>query len=249
MASVAVTAKQTGRRLNKTYEPDDLCDPSIRACARRLSRYARRMFFRGEPFAVNGVLRRRFYVRQFKMWEYARGLACADITSGMRVFDFGGGATLPVFYLAEQGCEVVSVDINQRFINYTNDFARRHHVKLTGSSVNLCDQPPAPEWGSFDRVISFCVIEHVPQAMHARIMRTLASLLRPGGVFVLTFDYGHEAPSEWPIRSAADVERLVQASGLHVMGETFTAAQPVFALDKRHPTARFTMGSVFLTTT
>jgi SAM-dependent methyltransferase len=235
--------------LNKTYETDDLREPEARAMAGRLNRYARRLFLRNVPFAVNGVLRRRFYLRRFKMWEYARALAYAPAAPAMRVFDFGGGATLPLFFLAEQGCEVVSVDINRWFAEYTNDVAARRGLRLTASSRNLCHESPLPEWGTFDRIYSFCVIEHLPKEAQGPALRTLAGLLRPGGMLAFTFDYGAEAPSEWPIRTLEELAQLLDASGLRPMGNAaFHVADERHVIDKRHPEAPFTLGSLFLTT-
>jgi len=237
-----------GVSINKTYEDDDLLAPEVRETARRLSRYARRLFLRGIPFAVNGVLRRRFYVRKFKMWEYARGLAYAGIKPGMRILDFGGGATLPVFYLAELGCEVLSVDINQRFIDYTNAFASRRKIRLSASSRNLIESPVPPEWGQFDRILSFCVIEHLPKHAQIPMMKTLAGLLRSGGMLVITFDFGPTAPSEWPLRTLDDVHELIRGSGLRPIGNAdFHNAGRFFTIDKRFPSSPFTLGSLFLT--
>ncbi|MEW6324600.1 MAG: class I SAM-dependent methyltransferase [Nitrospirota bacterium] len=239
----------SGDPLNKTYEEADLLAPEVKASAAQLNRYARRLFWRGVPFAVNGVLRRRFYIRRHKMWEYARGLAYSRVAPPMRVLDFGGGATLPVFYLAEQGCDVTAVDINQPFTNYTNAVARRRHLRLSALSVNLVERPIPADFGTFDRILSFCVIEHLPKEAQQPMMKTLAGLLRPKGVMVVTFDFGPEAPSEWPIRSVKEVEELVQASGLRRLGnQDFLNANRFFVIDKRHPAARFTLGSLFLTT-
>jgi protein-L-isoaspartate O-methyltransferase len=234
--------------LNKTYEGEDLRPLEVRGMARQLSRYARRLFLRGIPFAVNGVLRRRFYVRKFKMWEYARGLAYAGIKPGMRILDFGGGATLPVFYLAEQGCDVMSVDINERFTEYTKAYAKRRGLRLSANSVNLVTTRVPPEWGTFDRILSFCVIEHLPKEAQAPMMNTLAGLLRPGGMLVITFDFGPQAPSEWPLRTLDDVNELIRASGLRPVGnKEFHNANRFFTIDKRFPDSPFTLGSLFLT--
>jgi SAM-dependent methyltransferase len=237
------------RLVNKTYAPADLEESIVRDQARSLSRYALKMFFRGVPFAVNGVLRRRLYVRKHKMWEYARGLAISQIKPPMRVLDFGGGATLPVLYLAELGCDVVSVDINQRFTDFANTFAMRHGLHLTGSAHDLVTLPAPEEWGAFDRIISFSVMEHLPRDAQSHMMKTLAGLLRPGGILVVTFDFGPQAPCEWALRTLQDVDRLVGASGLRLIGNTaFQSSDLFFTLDKRFPEASFTFGSLFLTT-
>ena len=241
--------RAAGLLLNKTYEEADFLEPDVDAMARKLRWYARRLFLRGIPFGVNGVIRRRFYIRRFKMWEYARGLAYSRIAPGMRVLDFGGGATLPVFYLAERGCEVMSVDINRQFVDATNALAARRGWKLSANLTNLCEAPAPPEWGTFDRVLSFCVIEHLPRAAQIPTMKKLAGLLRPGGIMVVTFDFGPDAPSEWPLRSREDVDELLRSTGLRPIGNaSFLPVERYFPLDKRHPHAKFTMGSLFLTT-
>src|SRR6266446_702525 len=84
--------------LNKTISPVDLKLPEVRAQSAKLRRFVWGMFFRREPLAVNGVLRRRWHIRWHKLWEYTRGLAYVPWRPGWRVLDFGGGATLPVFY-------------------------------------------------------------------------------------------------------------------------------------------------------
>jgi protein-L-isoaspartate O-methyltransferase len=233
---------------NTTCDLADLDKPAVREAARALTRCARRLFVRNTPFAVNGVLRRRFYVRRHKLWEYARGLAYGDVRPPMRVLDFGGGATLPVFYLAEQGCDVTTVDVNRRFVDYTNDYAARRGGRLMASSVDLCVEPAPSAWAPFDRILSFCVLEHLPAERQAGVMKTLAGLLRPGGIMALTFDFGRDAPSEWPLRTMADVEQVIAATGLTLLGNrTFHDTGQRFTLDKRHPEAKFTIGSLFLT--
>jgi SAM-dependent methyltransferase len=235
--------------INKTYEPADLDEPIVRNQARALSGYALKMGLRGAPFALNGVLRRRFYVRKHKMWEYARGLAISQIEPAMRVLDFGGGSTLPVFFLAELGCDVVSVDINQQFIDYANTFAARHGLHLTGSAHDLVTSPVPADWGTFDRIISFSVIEHLHKDAQVPMMKTLAGLLRPGGIMAVTFDFGPQAPSGWPLRTLQDVDLLAKESGLRMIGNTdFQSTNHFFTIDKRFPHAKFTFGSLFLTT-
>jgi len=235
--------------INKTYEPADLDERHVKTQARALSRYSLKMGLRRTPFAVNGVLRRRFYVRKHKMWEYARGLAISQIEPPMRVLDFGGGATLPVFFLAELGCDVVSVDINQHFTDYANTVAARRGLHLTGSAHDLVMSPAPAEWGTFDRIISFSVIEHLHRDAQSPLMKSLAGLLRPGGIMAVTFDFGSQAPSRWPLRTLQDVDRLVKESGLRLIGNTnFHSSDLFFTLDKRFPHAKFTFGSLFLTT-
>ena len=233
--------------LNKTISPADLKLPEVAGAARDLLRFGHRLWFNGVPFAVNGVLKRRWRIRWNKQWEYARGLAYGGFQPGLRVLDFGGGGTIPLFYLADRGCEVFSLDINASLTGHTTAIAQRMGWRLSGSTINLTEQPPLAAWGLFDRIVSFCVIEHVPKPLQRLALARLAGLLKAGGVFELTFDYSDTAPVAGAIRSVEEVRELVAATGLTLLGDgQFHDTGERFVLDKKYPTHRFTFGAVFL---
>lgn len=239
---------------SKTYCPADLAAPPVARVAGALRRFALRLGLTSVPLAVNGVLRQRFHVRRHKLWEYARGVAClqaavdASHPRAPRVLDFGGGATLPVFYLAQCGWDVLSLDIDASLAEATNHVAAaRPGWRLRGSTHDLTKLPAPEQWGLFEAVISFSVLEHLPRADRALALTRLAGLVRPGGVFVLTFDFGPEAPMANAVRSREEVEELVAATRLaYLGGGPFTDTGERFALDKRYPGRRFTFGSLFL---
>lgn len=246
---------------SKTLSLDDLRRPEIARVRRELRRFALRLGIAGTPFAVNGILRRRLWVRAHKMWEYARGVACVLAAapqqggdySPARVLDFGGGATLPVFFLADRGCNVLSLDIDTALTDFTNRVARERGWLLRGSTVDITATAMAAggqasnELGEFDAVISFSVLEHIPKHLQAVAVERLAQRLKPGGVFALTFDYGEDAPVEGAVRSEEEVARLVAATGLEFLdGAGFTDTGERFALDKRHAQRKFTFASLFL---
>ena len=167
-------------QINKTISPVDMGEPAVADAARALSRFGHRLWFRRVPFAVNGVLKSRWRIRWNKLWEYSRGLAYGGFQPGMRVLDFGGGATIPVLYLGSTGCEVLSLDVDERLAAHTNDVAGKTGWKMKGSTFDLTGNEPPAEWGKFDRVISFCVIEHIPKERQRIAITRLASLLKPG---------------------------------------------------------------------
>lgn len=238
---------QGGAPLNKTIGATDLEDEAVAAAARPLKRLARWMWWRGVPFAVNGALRRRFWIHWHKLWEYSRGLAYGGFQPGMRVLDFGGAATLPVFHLAREGCEVLTVDIDARLSDHAQATAAAHGWNLRSSTVDLTQGEPPAEWGAFDRVVSFCVIEHIRKDLQRRAVERLASLVKPGGLFELTFDFGEDAPVGGAIRTLDEVDELIAASGLQVVGNReFLDTGERFRLDKKYPRNRFTFGSLFL---
>jgi len=236
---------------SKTYSPADLKHPCVLPLARVLRRHAFWLGLQATPFAVNGILRRRFWVRSNKLWEYARGLSCilsaSQPAEALRVLDFGGAATTPIFFLASLGCDVLCLDIDTALSHWTNHVAKRHGWKLQASTHNLVASPALEDWGLFDAVISFSVLEHIPKAAQPLILERLARLLKPGGIFALTFDFGPEAPVNDAVRDLAEVERLVAATGLKYLdGKPLTDTGERFALDRRHPARRFTFASLFL---
>ena len=251
---------------SKTFSPRDLRAPGVSPWARALRRLAFRLGVEATPFAVNGILRRRFTVSRHKLWEYSRSAAAVLPTSGTkagadsgpgeeiappRILDFGGAATLPIFFFAARGCEVECLDVDEALTEYTNRVACDHGWHLHASTHNLVDSPAPAHWQLFDAVVSASVLEHIPKPSQGMVVRRLGALLRSGGVLALSFDYGDDAPQPGAIRDPAEVHRLVAASGLaYPLSEQdiqhFEDTGERFALDRRHPRNRFTFGSLFL---
>ena len=233
--------------VNKTIGREDVQRVEVAAAAGALRKSAHWLWFRRAHFAVNGVLKWRWRIKWNKLWEYSRGLAYGDFLPGQRVLDFGGGATIPLFHLAQNGCEVLSLDIDTKLAGHTNALAERFDWKLTGSTFDLTQRDAPEKWGAFDRVISFCVIEHIPKELQLKTLARLAGLLKPGGIFELTFDFGDDAPVRGAIRSPAEVNEMIAATKLTPLGDgKFHDPGERFAIDKKYPENRFTFGSLFL---
>lgn len=255
-----VTAGEFTCRTSKTLGWEDLWAAEVAPAYAELRRFAWRLGMSATPFAVNGILKRRWWVRRAKMWEYARGLACVvesgksksttetqRSTEEFKVIDFGGGATLPVFWLAERGAEVLCLDVDAALVAHTNRVAQQRGWKLQASPHDLTQNAPPGEWGQFDAVISFSVLEHIPYAQQEVAMARLAGLLRPCGVMAITFDFGSEAAQPYAVRDAQGVARLAQATGLQFLDERgFVDTGERFMLDKRHRTKRFTFASLMM---
>jgi SAM-dependent methyltransferase len=234
---------------SKTYSPADLSRHDVADAASRLRRFALRCWLRGEAIAINGFLRWRFWIRQAKLWEYARGVAFLEAVGARRVLDFGGGATPPVLYLAARGCEVLSLDIEPRLAEATTQFGRRHGWALRGSAHNLVNAPLAASLAGelpFDAAMSFSVFEHIPEPAQMIAMRRFGELLRPGGFVAMTIDFGADAPAEFAARDAAHIERLIAASGLEPVSGAFRDTGERFPIDRRQPEKHFTFASLFL---
>src|SRR5881296_3793943 len=122
--------------VNKTISLADLQRSEVVSPARALNQFGRHLWWKRVPYAVNGALRMRFkHIRWNKLWEYSRGLAYGQFQSGMRVLDFGGGATIPLFWLARNGCEVLSLDIDRKLADHTNRVGEQMKWPVRGSTV------------------------------------------------------------------------------------------------------------------
>ena len=233
--------------LSKTISPQDFFLPEVKEQVRALKKFAHQRFWRGDPFAVNGVSKRRWRIRWNKLWEYSRGLTYVPWQKDWKVLDFGGGATLPVYYLAAGGAEVWSFDIDKKLTTEAATLARKRNWPLRAMVQDLTQEPWVGAENSLDWVISFCVLEHLPRPYQLQVAKLLASYLKVGGYMSLTFDYGVDAPVEGAYRSPTEVDELVRMMGLeYIDGQGFHDTGERFVLDRKYPQAKFTFGSLFL---
>lgn len=120
------------------------------------------------------------------VWPRARWLErlLIQLSPGSTVLDLGCGSGDPVALRIAQEHHVTGVDISEAQI----DLARQsvpagQFIQGDLGSVNF---PPA----SFDAVVSFYTLEHLPRAEHAAILQRIASWLRPGGLLLLSLEAG-----------------------------------------------------------
>lgn len=242
--------------INTTLDYADLDRADVAPTARDLKKWMWKWLFSGAPLGVNGAVKRRWYVRWHKMWEYSRGLAYTGASGPVRrggpfkVLDVGGAMTMPVFYLASLGDSVTVLDINQPMTRQMNEIARAKKLKVDGRTTNLVtEDPSAAELGApggFDRVYCFCVIEHIPMPGQAIVARRMAALLKPGGQMCLTFDFGEHAPTEQPLYTLDHVRAIREAVGLPLMGGSdFVDNGSRFPLNRKYPDKQYTFGSMF----
>jgi ubiquinone/menaquinone biosynthesis C-methylase UbiE len=119
------------------------------------------------------------------------------------VLDLGCGAGVPVTrWLADNGFTVTGVDVSARQL----DLARKNVPEGTFLKADMTELAIAPE--SFDAVVAFHSIIHVPRTEHHTLLADVHRCLKPGGVFLTTMtvtDYegrdedwgGWGAPMVW----------------------------------------------------
>ncbi len=121
-----------------------------------------------------------------KIYEYYRLLKGVKFTGSEVVLDFGCGAGMQTVLLGSKCAKVVGIDINKASIARANKTALllQHRVRsefLSGRIEHL-----GLEESSFDKVFSFCVIEHVPN--YEEVFQILYNVLKPGGELIFSAD-------------------------------------------------------------
>ena len=102
-----------------------------------------------------------------------------------RVIDYGCGIGNVALYLAAAGYEVTAADVPGRTLDFVRHRAHRHGIQLRILEITN-DTPDLPHEG-FDIVVSFDVLEHVPNPDN--ILFCLVRSLRSGGVAAINVEF------------------------------------------------------------
>jgi SAM-dependent methyltransferase len=113
----------------------------------------------------------------------------AYLSIGARVVDLGCGAGLPSAAALARAFEVTGVDISAEQIRRARENVPQAHF-VVGDLTEV-----RFERGLFDGATAFYSIAHVPREQHARLFRSVASWLRPGGIFLASLG-AHDIP-DW----------------------------------------------------
>ena len=107
------------------------------------------------------------------------------ITPGADILDLGCGCGVPVARRLSRRYAVTGVDLSPVQIE------RAH--ELVPDATFVCADMSTVEFAaaSFDAIVCFYALIHVPLAEQPAILRSIARWLRPGGIFIATV--GHEA--------------------------------------------------------
>jgi SAM-dependent methyltransferase len=146
------------------------------------------------------------------------------LPAGAKVLELGCGTGVPATRELARRFAVTGVDSSARSIA----LARRN---VPGAAFRHADMAslelPA---ASFDAVVAFYSIIHVPRHEHSRLLRDIASWLRPGGLLVATMGAGatedgyeedwHGAPMYWSHYDSAINMDLVRQARLDLLEAT-----------------------------
>jgi SAM-dependent methyltransferase len=143
------------------------------------------------------------------------------LPAGAEVLELGCGAGVPITQALAERCRVTGVDISAEQIA----LAERHvpDARFIRADVTTLDFPP----GSFDAVVAFYALIHIPRAEHAMLLGRIGTWLRPGGLLFATMG-AHDTPDgveqDWlgvpMFFSHYDAEKnrdLVRQAGLDIL--------------------------------
>jgi SAM-dependent methyltransferase len=116
-----------------------------------------------------------------------------ELPPGAAVLDLGCGAGVPVTGWLARRFAVTGVDISARQL----ELARRQVPDATFLKADMTDLSFAPE--TFDAVVAFHSIIHVPRTEHPALLEKIHRWLRPGGSFLATWalDEWEGTESDW----------------------------------------------------
>ena len=107
-------------------------------------------------------------------------LACERIPGGTRVLELGCGAGIPMTAALAEGRDVTGVDISARQI----ELARANVPNATFLQADMTALSFEP--ASFDAVVAFYSLTHVPRDDVTGLLADIRGWLRPGGTFIAT---------------------------------------------------------------
>jgi SAM-dependent methyltransferase len=117
--------------------------------------------------------------------EYGFALRALAEERPKTVLDVGTGTTAWPHLLNNCGYVVTAIDNVRDY--WPRGMSNRHWAVR---DVDIVD--PGQQLGKFDAVTCISVLEHIED--HERAMRSMASLLAPDGILILTTPYSHDHP-------------------------------------------------------
>ncbi|MFG2729006.1 class I SAM-dependent methyltransferase [Streptomyces canus] len=160
-------------------------------------------------------------------YQQLLGDLCRRVPAGGTVLDLGCGSGVPVARtLTDAGHQVTGIDISEVQIRRARERvpqAEFIHVDATAATFAAA---------SFDAVVSFYALVHVPLDEQPPLLQKIAGWLRPGGWFVATTGHrawtgveedwlGGGAPMWWSHADAATNREWIAQTGLTIECEEF----------------------------
>jgi len=102
-----------------------------------------------------------------------------DLKSSDKLLDIGSGWGGLAKYMAEnRGCQVTGVNISKEQLKHSREFCK-------GLAINFLEQDYRSITGSYDKIVSVGMFEHVGHKNYRKFMKVVYSCLKENGIFML----------------------------------------------------------------
>jgi ubiquinone/menaquinone biosynthesis C-methylase UbiE len=115
----------------------------------------------------------------FKIHEYVEVVSGAGLQPDHAVLDLGCGKGFQTQVLARSCGRVIGIDVAPDRVMDAKRFLRHSCVESRVTFLKGTVEAAALPAGSIDRVISFCVLEHIPNL--DQVLAEIRRILKPGG--------------------------------------------------------------------
>ena len=164
------------------------------------------------------------------------------LTPGSRILDVGCGAGIPVARQLATTFRVTGIDISSSMIA----LARKNVPAARFVTADVMEMEFRA--ASFDAIVSFYAIFHIPRQEHPELFRRFARWLRPGGLLLFTVARKDDGPGYteddffggtmfWSNFGPSTYRKFLAETGLEIEQEGIVGAglTRVDALDEVHP--------------
>jgi len=169
-----------------------------------------------------------------KLIEYDEIVRLAELNSNDTVLDIGCGSGIQDLLLAQVCGHVMGIDFSNRAIDAAKDFA---HASKLSSKVSFVEGDVLDanfQKSGFSRILSFCVLEHIPE--WREVLKKAHEWLAPGGYLVISVD------SLAPIKDEEIIKRHKEDSSVVTYFDNQTLASGLqdagFSCLELHPILR-----------
>jgi SAM-dependent methyltransferase len=156
------------------------------------------------------------------------------LPDGARILDAGCGAGIPVASTLSERFSVVGVDISERQIALARENVT--NAEFIQADLVTLDLPDA----SFDAIVSYYAIIHVPRAEHPALLANFRRMLVPGGLLLVSMGASDNpdgtednwldggAPMYWSHFGREDNLRMLADAGFDIIWERLVTEEEEF---------------------
>ena len=171
------------------------------------------------------------------------------LDDGSSVLDIGCGAGVPITQLLAARFTVTGVDVSREMIRLARaNVPRASFVQSDITSVEFDDS-------TFDAVVAFFSLFHIPREDHPRLFRRIRDWLKPGGYLMCTLSLDSEAgyteddffgaKMYWSNYGLSEYEEMLTGIGFTILRTKVIGhglSEATYASSEQHPLVLATRG-------